>query len=104
MSAMRVGDDGTEIEVTITDSDGSAIDISQAASLFFYLKKPGLDGEVLTRVPEFSTDGTDGKARYFTANNEIDVPGRWQIQAKIIYSNGDMSSSIAYIFVTGNLI
>lgn len=59
--------------------DGSALDISSASSLQFFLREP--TGAVTTVTASFNSDGTDGKLKYDTVDGDIDTDGRWELQA-----------------------
>lgn len=90
---INVGDVVT-FRVTVTDQDGSAVDVSGASTKQIKLRKPS--GTVLTKTASFTTDGSDGKIEYQTANTDLDVAGVWGIQAYVVgtgYENSTRADS-----------
>ena len=58
------GDVGTVFRLTITDTDGTAIDVSTATTKYIYFQDPA--GTKTQQTAAFYTDGTDGKIQYTT--------------------------------------
>ena len=96
------GDIGYLFTVTITDDAGTALDISDATTLQLRFKSPSRTLKTLTAI--FATDGTNGKIQYTTANaTDLDMPGRWSIQARVVAPNYDKSSETDTFTVLKNL-
>ena len=98
---IRVGDIGTQFKVTIKDGT-SAVDISSATSTKqIILKKP--DGTKLTNAATFFSDGTDGIMYYKTVDGDLDVPGVWKLQGKVVITAGTFSTDVYSFKVHRNL-
>ena len=98
---IRVGDIGTQFKVTIKDGT-SVVDISSATSTKqIILKKP--DGTKLTKAATFLSDGTDGIMYYSTVDGDLDVPGVWKLQGKVVITGGPFSTDIYSFKVHRNL-
>jgi hypothetical protein len=96
------GDVGTEIKLTIQDSDGTAIDVSSATTTKkIYLQKP--DGTKVVKDATFDDDGTDGIIKYTTVANDIDQPGDWQVQGYVEGTGGKYYTSIEKFEVKATL-
>jgi len=80
------GDIGTIFRLTITDTDGTAIDVSTATTKYIYFQKPS--GVRVQKTATFTTDGTDGKIQYTSIAGDIDSVGTWQIQGYVETSLG----------------
>lgn len=98
---IHVSDIGTEFILTIKDCDENIIDISNATSMNIFFKKP--NGDTITRVGAFYTDGTDGKMSYTIIDGDIDEVGSWKIQAQVVAVNGTWKSSFKAFKVHRNL-
>lgn len=98
---VKNGDVGTVFELTVTDCENVAVDISGAVSLAISLKSPA--GVVTEKTPTLTTDGTDGKMQYVTVLDDIDEVGKWQIQGAVELSTGKWSTSIGQFYVDNNL-
>lgn len=102
MVDLQVGVIGASIDVTLTDQDGVAIDLSTSITRFIYLTRP--NGK---RTSKFSaalvSGGTTGRMRYTTvAATDLDVPGDWTIQAFYTNTAGSYSSARGNIVVLPN--
>jgi len=97
----HIGNIGTDFQVTITDCNGTAIDISDADTMNIIFKKPS--GATLTKTAIFVTDGSDGVVRYLTVDGDIDEIGTWKIQASIITPAGQWTSNYKSFKVHRNL-
>lgn len=79
---IHIGDVGTVIRLTVIEDDGKTpVNVSEATVKKFYFRKP--NGVKFNKPAEFDSDGTDGKLKYVTLENDIDVTGRWEVQARI---------------------
>jgi len=97
---IHVNDIGTQLVVTVYDNN-SIVDISAAAQLFIFLKKP--NGTTYTKTASLYTDGTDGKMSYVATAGDFDVSGNYKIQGKVVLSGGTYYTSTATFKVHCNL-
>lgn len=93
------GDKGTLFELEFRDGekidgkelDLAPLDISGAAEIIFYFKKP--DGSVVTKKKSlgeitFSTNGADGKAQYVAAAEFLNIVAEWEFQGWVQLADG----------------
>lgn len=97
---MHINDIGTVIEMTIYD-DGEGVDLSTATLKQFIFKKP--DGTTVTKTAAFSTNGADGKLRYVTVPNDLNVDGSWSLQVYVEMPTGKWRSDVGVFSVLENL-
>lgn len=97
---IHVGDVGTIFEVTVTDS-GVAVDISAATTKQIIFAKP--DGTIVVKDAVFVGTGTDGKLKYTTIANDLDLKGDWRLQVKVVLPSGTWKSDIQEFKVYLNL-
>lgn len=95
------GDIGTVIEFTITDQNGTVVDVSTASTKQILLRTPY--GKTMTKTAVFSSTGVDGKIKYVTVSGDINAAGDWTAQAYIITSAGSWKSDLNAISVYANL-
>ncbi len=86
MEEVQINSLGHIIEITVqkTDAAGtrSVRDISGQTALKIFALPPV--GSVKTFTAALTSDGTDGKMRYTTANTaDLDESGKWKIQGNI---------------------
>lgn len=98
---LHVGDEGFVFRLTLTNSDGTVVDISAFTTLNVLFGKP--DGSALTVNGTLVTDGTDGKLFYATVAGDIDQPGTWRIQVHVITPTWNEHSAIAKFKVKSNI-
>lgn len=94
---MRVGDIGTAIEATITDENGSVVNIASATTKTLTFKKPS--GIVVPKTAVLVNSGTDGKMKYTTVAGDLDETGVWQVQARVAVGGADWKTEIAQFTV-----
>jgi hypothetical protein len=94
-SQLHVGDKNFTFAVTITE-DCQPIDISSATDIDIIFSKP--DGTSVIKSAVFVTDGTDGKIKYITIDNDIDQAGVWKIQAVVTLGTGSLYHSAVKTF------
>lgn len=80
--ALQVGAVNAAIVVTLVE-DGAAVNLSTATSKQLVFRKPR--GVVEVKDASFVTDGTDGQLVYFTEEGFLDRPGKYQVQADVVY-------------------
>ena len=77
---------GTIFRLTITDTAGTAIDVSTAAVKYIYFQDP--TGAKVQKTAAFTTNGSDGKIQYTTIAGDIDEVGTWMVQGYVETSLG----------------
>ena len=97
---IHLNDIGTQFLLTVTDGS-TAVNISSASTKQIIIKKPS--GTKITANTAFSTDGTDGKMYYNTVLDDLDEAGTYQLQGKVILSDGTFSTDITKFKVHRNL-
>jgi len=88
-------------EFTISDQDGTIVDISSASVLEVIFRKP--DKSTFTRTAAMVTDGTDGKLQYTTVLADLDAGGPWRAQAEVTISSVPYPSTISNFTVLDRL-
>jgi hypothetical protein len=88
MASMQKGDTGVVIQITVYEDDGTTPwDLSGATvTKQLILGPPSGSPKVFDAV--FVTDGTDGKLKYLTTSEDIDIAGTWQVQAYWVDTGG----------------
>lgn len=97
---IHTNDIGSKLLITVYD-DGQVVDISDAAMLTIYIRKP--DNTLLEKVASLETDGTDGKMYYLTEGGDLDTPGNYKIQGRVIITGGTYYTSTGTFKVHCNL-
>ncbi len=97
---IHLDDVGTKFLVTVKDGS-SVVDISSAGTKQILIKKPS--GTKLTKTATFNSDGTDGKMYYTIIADDLDEVGTYQLQGKVIISDGTFSTDITTFKVHRNL-
>lgn len=98
---IRIGDTGTVFRLTIVDDVEDIVNISSATTKTIRFSKP--DGVSVDKAAAFSTDGVDGIIQYVSVQDDLDVDGKWRIQAYIVTPVGEWSSEIETFWVMENL-
>ena len=93
-------DVGTKFLVTIYD-DSSVVNVSGASTKQIIFKKP--DGTKLTKSAAFNSDGTDGKIYYTAVTDDLDEIGTYEIQGKVVITDGTFYTDIQTFKVHRNL-
>ena len=92
------GETGRILEITVTDSDGDAVDIS-GKTITFYMWK-GSTTVIDGGSTSFTTDGSNGKVYYDFAETDVDTEGIYEAQ---FYNSTDdiyyPTTSILTIFI-----
>ena len=76
----HVNDVGTEIRLTLTDG-GFAVDLTGATELKILLRKPS--GAVVEKDAGVVGDATSGVINCYTATDDLDEAGLYEVQARI---------------------
>ena len=103
--AVVTTDVGTRFRAVIKDQNGEIVDVSGANILELIFKAPS--GEIKTFNATLVNDGTDGEIECITEAGDINEPGDWQWQARIVIpgdSGGDWKSAISRFNVLSPLV
>ena len=87
-----VGDIGTYVRMTLKDND-TIIDLSGTSTRQFIFAR-GAGGLFLVVTATFVTDGVDGQIEYPFQTGEVNNPGIWSWQAKIVAGSGTWYSEV----------
>lgn len=101
---IHVGDIGTLFEITLEDDSTdphSAVDLTGNTTLEIIFFKP--DKTKLTKIALLVGPATDGKISYTTISGDLNVAGKWLIQAHIVLLTGEWRSSFGEFVVKPNL-
>ena len=98
---IRVGDIGTVFRLTIVNELEETINISAATTTEIRFEKP--DKSTVDKAAAFATDGSDGEIEYVTISGDLDMSGKWRIQAYIVTPVGEWRSEIETFWVQENL-
>ena len=98
---IRIGDIGTVFRLTIVDDVEDVVNVSAATTKTIRFSKP--DGVSIDKAASFFTDGTDGIIQYVTVQDDLDVEGKWRLQAHIVTPVGEWRSEIETFWVKANL-
>lgn len=97
---IHLNDIGTKFQVTVKDGD-DAVDISTASAKSLIFKKPS--GTKMTKAAAFTSDGSNGKIDYTILADDLDEVGTYQLQGKVIISDGTFFTDIQTFKVHRNL-
>ena len=92
---------GTIFRLTITDTAGTASDVSTASTKYIYFQDP--DGTKTQKTAAFYTDGKDGIIQYTTIAGDIDQVGTWQVQGYVETSLGKFFTEKSSFKVYANI-
>lgn len=98
---IRVGDVGTVFRLKIVDEVEDLVNISSATAMTVRFSKPDLLS--VDKIGVFTTDGSDGYMQYVAISGDLDLPGKWRIQAHIVTPLGEWWSEIETFWVKENL-
>jgi hypothetical protein len=93
-------DVGTVFEVTIKDGS-EIVDIHTATVKQIVFQDP--NGVKRAKAASFSTTGADGKIRYVTLAGDLDLVGKWALQAYVEMPSGKWHSDISKFVVFTNI-
>lgn len=93
-------DVGTIFELTLKDS-GVVVDLSSQTLLQIIFERP--DGTTVEQTAVFVSDGLDGKIKYVSVANDLDVTGMWKMQGKVAITVGIFRTSTHEFRVHENL-
>lgn len=96
-------DDETVFRLTVKDQAGAVVDLSDpATTVTLRIKKPS--GAPYDVIPQFETDGADGKLLYQFGSGELDIKGLWHVQVCMDLPNvGKRKTTITPFEVFPNL-
>lgn len=101
MAAPQVGEIGLTVLVTVVDQNGAVINISAATAWFIYFLSP--TNKLIRALATPVGGGTTGQMSYTTqAANELDQPGQWALQGRVIGTGYDYPTSVDFFTVLPN--
>lgn len=100
-AVIHVGDIGTKFETTFKDENDAIVDIGPATQRTIYFLKP--NGVVLTKTLSLTTDGSDGKGRYFSIAGDLSIEGKWEAQGFVVFTNGQWHATRVCFTVYPNI-
>lgn len=98
---IHVDDVGTSFEATVKDEESEIVDVSSADEKVLKFQKP--DKTVVEKTASLVTDGTDGKIKYVSEEDFLDLPGLWSVQGYVVLGGGQFHSDIHKFRVHRNL-
>lgn len=84
--AIFVGNINTKFLVFLKDQDEAVVDLTDTTSRVFLFEKP--DKTIWEQTATFETDGSEGGLKYLSTSGFLDLPGQWQLQPKVIFTDG----------------
>ena len=100
--SIQQGNVGLVFTLTINDSAGGALDLTNATAQSIILKPP--TGVAITRTASVVAPASNGQVRYTTVAGDLGMPGKWKVQAMVTMSGGQVwYSSTASFTVEANL-
>lgn len=102
---IQLGDIGTIFVITLKNgSDIAPINAASVKNIIFRKPRVGTTpGEVVTKTASFTTNGTDGKLQYVTVQGDLDIVGKWEIQAQVTLPGWEGHSAVGTFTVKSNL-
>ena len=104
LEEVHVGDIGTIFVVEFREK-GKVLDVSSATSVkkIIFNKTKAKNSKTVVQDADFYVDGKDGRIKYVSILNDINIDGTWQIQGYIELSDGKWYSSTESFEVYPNL-
>ena len=93
-------DEGTALTIQIKDCEG-IVDLATATVMQIIFKKPNNTSSTVTAT--LVTDGSDGKIRYITQEDDLNVVGMWLYEAYIELGGGKWHSDVGSFRVYENI-
>lgn len=103
---IHVGDIGTVLRTTLLEVPAGSttavpVNLSTATSIRLVFVNPKKRRFVVNAL--LTTDGSNGQVEYTTQEGDLDVSGRWRMQAVVEMSGRSWSSDIITFQVMANL-
>jgi hypothetical protein len=92
---------GLDMDFQILDTQSAIVDLTHATVMQYHFQKP--DGTMLVVDATRLNSGTDGFLTYSTAPNDLDQPGLWKVQVKVVIGPETYWSPIGRFKVKSNL-
>ncbi len=86
MTELIKGDKLFDLEFTVKDADGNAVDLTNA-TVKFKMRKYGATTLKVNGTCTI-TDATNGKCKYTVQDGDLDTVGTYQAELEITYSDG----------------
>ncbi len=90
---------GLVITLSVKDSTGAALDLTNASSATIRLKPP--QGVALDKTASVVAPASNGQVRYTTVAGDLGMPGKWKAQAYVAMSGGEQWWSSTTEFTVG---
>ena len=90
-SEIHVNDIGTIFEPTVRDEQDAIVDLGSATVRVLHFRKPS--GVLVTKSTTLTTDGSDGKMRYVSLENDLDMAGIWRVEGYIETPTGEWTTN-----------
>jgi hypothetical protein len=87
---LTAGDTVPNLQAVLADSEGDAIDLTDA-SVQFHLAEPR-GGDTIIDEPADVIDATSGLVRYRWHVDDTDEPGRYRAEFEVTYANDDVET------------
>lgn len=100
-ATITAGDIGSVLRYTIKDQDGIVVDVSAASEKSIILLSP--TGKKYTKTATLTTTGTDGQIEYTIQAGDLDAPGTWLRQAKVVVPAGTFFTGVTSFDVVANI-
>jgi hypothetical protein len=86
------GNNRPVVRATLTHKDGTALDLT-GARIWFQMRKADDKLFTVNAEADISGDPTLGKVLYEFGRNDLNVPGTYDVQWKVVYANQDVQTT-----------
>jgi hypothetical protein len=84
------GDNRPNVKLTLTNADGSVLDVSAATAIVVYFRKAGAAATLATLACTKTNGGADGVIQFKFPGTTLNVePGAYEGEVEITFSDGD---------------
>jgi hypothetical protein len=98
---IHVGDTGTVFTLIVRDTRG-LVPLANYPTRQMIFVKP--NNTIVTKTATLTTDGTDGKMQYVTADGDLDATGLWKLQGYVaINSDNHWHTDVVTFQVVANI-
>lgn len=84
---IRKGDLLPELQATLTDQSGEAVDLTNTTGVRFHLRSPS-QSSAKVASPATVVTPADGIVRYVWSGTDTDTPGRYWAEFEVTFSDG----------------
>lgn len=86
----KSGEDETDVEYTLTDRDGNAIDVSSVTAIRMHVNAPDGTSELSGASMSTVNDGSDGLVAYDVQSGDFATVGDYPVDFEIEYGDGSL--------------